>query len=80
LRDLFLKEGGRWQLAVGEADRAAAMRVVRKALNLLMEEAAAATFQRFPTVYAGTRTEAEWLKAQMVASGIASQIAESGER
>jgi hypothetical protein len=80
LRDLFLKEGGHWQLTVSEADRVAAIRVVRTALGFLLEEAAAVSLRRFPAVYVGTRTEVEWLKARMDASGVGSQIAESGER
>jgi hypothetical protein len=79
LRDFLLKEGEQWRLVVNEANRVAAIRVVRKALGLSMEEAAAAAFRRFPVVYTGTRTEAEWLKTQMEASDVASQIAQSAD-
>jgi hypothetical protein len=33
----------------------------------------------FPVVYSGAETEAEWLKVQMEAPNIASQIVESAE-
>jgi len=76
LRDQLLKEGGRWNLVANAASRVPAMRVIRSALGLSMEETVAA-FQLFPVVYTGTKTEAQWLKAQMEASDIPSQMVES---
>jgi len=76
LRDQLLKVGGRWNLVANEASRVAAMRVIRSALGLSIEETVAA-FRLFPVVYTGTKTEAEWLKAQMEASDIPSQVVES---
>src|SRR5215510_13852838 len=68
VRDQLLKKGGRWSLVVNEASRVAAMRVIR---SLSLEETVDA-FHLFPVVYTGTKTEAEWLKAQMGASDIPS--------
>ena len=73
VREELLKRGGRWKLIVSESNRAAAMLIIRRALDLSMEETAAA-FRLFPMVYSGTKTEAEWLKAQMEASNITSQM------
>lgn len=78
LRDQLLKRGGRWKLLVNEADKAAAIRVIRIALSLSLEETAA-TLRAFPVVYTGTKTEVEWLKGQMDASNITSQTIESIE-
>src|SRR5262245_14248508 len=75
VREQLLKHGGRWKLIVSETDRAAATLIVRRALGLSMEETTAA-FRLFPVVYTGTKTETEWLKAQMEASNISSQIIE----
>jgi hypothetical protein len=76
LRDQLLKEGGRWNLVANRASRVAAMRVIRSAWGLSMEETVA-TFRLFPVVYTGTKTEVEWLKAQMEASDIPLKIIES---
>jgi hypothetical protein len=78
VREQLLKQGGRWKLIVSETSREAAMLIIRPALGLSMEETAAA-FRLFPVAYTGTKTEAEWLKARMEASNIASQIIESVE-
>jgi hypothetical protein len=79
LRDPLLKAARRWKLVAKEANRAAAIKVIRSALDLSMEEAAASSGV-FPVLYIGTKTEAEWLKAQMDASNLTSQIVESAER
>jgi hypothetical protein len=76
-RELLLNEGGRWNLVADGTNRAAAIQVMRAALALSMEEAAAA-LRQFPVLYAGTVTEAEWLKALLEASGLASQIVADG--
>jgi hypothetical protein len=60
LRDPLLKAAGRWKLVAKEANRAAAIKVIRSALDLSMEEAAASS-RVFPVQYIGTKTEAEWL-------------------
>ena len=73
VRQELLKRGGRWKLIVSESNRVAVIIIVRRALGLSMEETAAA-FRLFPTVYSGTKTEAKWLKVQMDASNIASQM------
>jgi hypothetical protein len=68
-----MKRRGRWKLIVSESHRVAAMLIVRRALGLSTEETAAA-FRLLPMVFSGTKTEAEWLKAEMDASNIASQM------
>jgi hypothetical protein len=78
LRDQLLKQGGRWKLVANEANRVAVLKIIRSSLGLSMEEAAA-TLRHFPTVYTGTKTEAQWLKTQMEASHISSRIVESVE-
>jgi hypothetical protein len=77
LRDRLLKEGGRWKLVANGPHKAAPIKVVRSALGLSGE--AASAFRLFPVLYIGTKTEAEWLKARMDASNLASQIVESVE-
>jgi hypothetical protein len=75
LRDRLLKDGGRWKLVASGSDKAAAINVIRTALGLSGE--AAYAFRLLPVLYVGTRTEAEWLQAQMEASNLASQIVET---
>ena len=78
LREKILQAFGRWTLVVGEQDRLAAIKIIRNAFDLSMEEAAARK-RAFPVLYIGTRVEAEWLKALMSASGIASEVARVSE-
>jgi hypothetical protein len=77
LRDRFLKAGGRWKLVANGPNKAAPIMVVRSTLGLSGE--AASAFRLFPVLYIGTKTEAEWLKARMDESNLASQIVESVE-
>jgi hypothetical protein len=74
-RDRLLRDAGRWKLVASGPDKAAAIKVIRRALGLSGEEASA--FRLFPVLYVGTRTEAEWLKAQMEVSNLGSQIVET---
>lgn len=79
MRDQLLQKGGRWNLLVTEANKKArAIRVIRNALGLSMEETAA-RLRVFPIVYTGTKTEVEWLKGEMEASNVISQIIECVE-
>lgn len=78
LREKILQGFGRWTLVVGDADRLAAIGVVRSALKLSMQETAARK-HAFPVLYIGTKAEAEWLGALMGASGIASEVTRMSE-
>ena len=68
----LLQEGGRWKLVARGPAKSAAIKVIRRALAVPLGEA----FRLFPVLYIGTKTEVEWLKAQMEASNVAANIAE----
>jgi hypothetical protein len=71
-RARLLQEGGRWKLVATGPAKAAAIKVIRSAFAVPLGEA----FRLFPVLYIGTKTEAEWLKAQMEASNMAVNIEE----
>lgn len=73
VRKLILNEGGHWDVVAQEANGAAAIKVVKGALNLSNVEAVE-QLRSFPIVFRGTLTEAEWLREKLSASSIEASI------
>ena len=74
-RALLLAQNGVWELVV-TGNTGAALKVLKSALGLSMAEAED-FLHNLPVAYTGTKTEAEWLQAQMTAAGITSRVERS---
>lgn len=78
VRAPLLKDGGHWEVVAQESGGAAAIKVVKEILGLSKAEAAA-RLRRFPIVFQGTLTEAEWVKEQLSAALIPASVVEAVE-
>lgn len=76
LRVPLLKDGGYWDVLTKSSNRPAVMRALKKSLGLSNEELSE-QLRRFPVVFGGTKTEAEWIMTQLRASDIESSVIKS---
>jgi ribosomal protein L7/L12 len=72
----MLQEGGRWDVVAKDASRVALLKAIRNAFGLSLEEAIEKS-HIFPIVYQGTKTEAEWLSAQLREASIDASVVPS---
>lgn len=78
LRGHLIKGGGYWDVRANSANRSLVMKELKKILGLSNEKLPQ-QIRRFPIVFRGTKTEAEWVMMQLNASCIESSVIESME-
>ena len=74
IRSAILAESGHWKLiAENSSDKAAAIRVVREALELSLAQSKE-LISKFPQLYSGTEVECKWLQSLNQQKGIAASV------
>ena len=75
-RAVLLEDGGWWEVRAADADRVALLKAMRELFGFSMQEAIGRG-QAFPSLFRGTRTEAEWLREKLSGMHIASEVERS---
>jgi hypothetical protein len=79
LRAHFLRAGGYWQVRVLTPEKAKAVHIVRRVLDLPITEAGR-LLNGFPLMPRGTIAEAKFLAAQLTLEGVAAEAEPCDER
>jgi ribosomal protein L7/L12 len=76
IRQKIIDEEGEWELIIDPAklkNKAEALKVLRQALNLSIEEISK-LFKNMPNIISGTKIEIQWLRQLLSNKGIESSI------
>lgn len=75
-RAAFLAASGTWAVEIDEPNAVLAIKAVKDILGLPLKNAAALKLS-LPTVYVGTRAEAEWLVLNLEQAGLRARATKS---